>query len=188
MPDKLPARIRSAVLARLRTCEGVQAVAEDLGVGVREVFRAARTDTGLALALAGVDPDVAEAVGIVGRADYLRLLALGASPSLAFQVLFERGRAGQHLAQGRVGVCCRVRCGGRRDREACGAPPVPVCAGAAAAVPRVSAGGDGDDGGRGKPGITTATLYQRRRRDAGFAAAMDRATATRSTPHRWRRR
>ncbi|WP_168724465.1 hypothetical protein [Streptomyces sp. A1547] len=44
---------------------------------VREVFR------GLALALAGVDPDSAEAVGIVGHADYLRLLAMGASPSLA---------------------------------------------------------------------------------------------------------
>ncbi|MET9694364.1 hypothetical protein ABZY81_39125 [Streptomyces sp. NPDC006514] len=56
---------------------------------VREVFRAARTDTGLALALAGADPQSAEAGGIVGRADYLRLLALGASPSLASQILFD---------------------------------------------------------------------------------------------------
>ncbi|WP_328623168.1 hypothetical protein [Streptomyces sp. NBC_00354] len=57
---------------------------------VREVFRAARTDAGLALALAlaGVDPDGIETVGIVGRADYLRLRALGASPSLASQILF----------------------------------------------------------------------------------------------------
>ncbi|MFF1342073.1 hypothetical protein ACFVYT_29995 [Streptomyces sp. NPDC058290] len=31
-------------------------------------------------------------------------------------------------------------------------------------------------------GITSATVYQRRRRDADFAEAMDRATATRSTP------
>ncbi|MEV6735078.1 hypothetical protein [Streptomyces sp. NPDC051364] len=31
-------------------------------------------------------------------------------------------------------------------------------------------------------GITTATVYQRRRRDPDFAEAMDRATATRSTP------
>ncbi|MER7468895.1 helix-turn-helix domain-containing protein [Streptomyces sp. NPDC097981] len=31
-------------------------------------------------------------------------------------------------------------------------------------------------------GITTATVYQRRRRDTGFAAAMDQATATRITP------
>ncbi|MCX4633493.1 hypothetical protein [Streptomyces sp. NBC_01443] len=31
-------------------------------------------------------------------------------------------------------------------------------------------------------GITSATVYQRRRRDPDFAAAMDRATAARSTP------
>ncbi|WP_158734437.1 hypothetical protein [Streptomyces sp. NRRL F-2747] len=69
-PDKLPtpARIRSALLARLRTGEAVQAVAEDLGVPVWEVFRAARTDTGLTLALPDAAPDGAEAVGIVGRA------------------------------------------------------------------------------------------------------------------------
>ncbi|MFG2716342.1 hypothetical protein ACGFX2_38330 [Streptomyces goshikiensis] len=29
-------------------------------------------------------------------------------------------------------------------------------------------------------GVTTATVYQRRRRDAGFAAAMDQATTTRT--------
>ncbi|MEV0992379.1 hypothetical protein [Streptomyces sp. NPDC049949] len=67
-PDKLLARIRSALLARLRTGEAVQAVAEDLGVPVWEVFRAARTDTGLTLALPDAAPDGAEAVGIVGRA------------------------------------------------------------------------------------------------------------------------
>ncbi|MEU9182019.1 hypothetical protein AB0C90_35365 [Streptomyces sp. NPDC048550] len=31
-------------------------------------------------------------------------------------------------------------------------------------------------------GTTSATVYQRRRRDVGFAEAMDRATATRGTP------
>ncbi len=62
---------------------------EGLGVAVRGVLRAARTDTGLVLALAGVDPDSGEAVGIVGRAGYLRLPALGASPSLASQILFD---------------------------------------------------------------------------------------------------
>ncbi|MFF3863238.1 hypothetical protein [Streptomyces sp. NPDC002209] len=31
-------------------------------------------------------------------------------------------------------------------------------------------------------GITIETVYQRRRRGVGFAAAMDQATATRSTP------
>ncbi|MFI8266255.1 hypothetical protein [Streptomyces sp. NPDC085665] len=43
-------------------------MAEDLGVPVWEVFRAARTDTGLTLALPDAAPDGAEAVGIVGRA------------------------------------------------------------------------------------------------------------------------
>ncbi|MFF3861539.1 hypothetical protein [Streptomyces sp. NPDC002209] len=45
----------------------------------------ALTDSGMA----GVDPDDAEAMGILGRADYLRLLARGASPSPASQILFE---------------------------------------------------------------------------------------------------
>ncbi|WP_030304028.1 hypothetical protein [Streptomyces katrae] len=181
MPDKLPARSRSPLLARLRTGEAVQAVAEELGVPVREVFRAARTDMGLALALAGVDPDGIEAVGVVGRADYLRLLALGASPSLASQILFD-GSAQANTWRSEQ----------RAFAAACDAV-------AAATVKRAERrpsrftperrqfleylrAGMATTKAAAEVGITSATVYQRRRRDPGFAAAMDQAIAARTTP------
>ncbi|MFF4104358.1 hypothetical protein [Streptomyces sp. NPDC001903] len=57
------------------------------------MFTAARTDTALVLLLAGTDPDEVGATGITERAEYLRLLALGCTPSLAAQILF--GGAGK---------------------------------------------------------------------------------------------
>ncbi|WP_406511210.1 hypothetical protein OG851_01235 [Streptomyces sp. NBC_00161] len=182
MPDKLPARTRSAVLARLRTGEAVQAAAEELGVPVREVFRAARTDAGLALALAGVDPDSVEAVGIVGRADYLRLLALGASASLASQILFDGGGQANtwRSDQPAFAAACdavtdaTVKRAERRPSRFTPERRRQFLEHLRAGMATTKAAGE--------VGITNAAVYQRRRRDPGFAAAMDRATATRSTP------
>ncbi|MFJ8036546.1 hypothetical protein [Streptomyces sp. NPDC096032] len=53
----------------------------------------ARTDTRLATALAGRDPDVLEERGRTLRADYLRLLALGLSPGRAELILGISGAA-----------------------------------------------------------------------------------------------
>ncbi|MFF3863237.1 hypothetical protein [Streptomyces sp. NPDC002209] len=49
------------------------------------LIRVALTDSGLV----SVDSDGAEAVGILGRVNYPRLLSLGTSLSLVFQILFE---------------------------------------------------------------------------------------------------
>nr|WSW49752.1 hypothetical protein OG296_42825 [Streptomyces sp. NBC_01001] len=182
MPDKLPARIRSPLLARLRTGEAVQTVAEDLGVPVREVFRAARSDTGLALALAGVDPDGIEMVGIVGRADYLRLLALGASPSLASQILFDgAGQANTWRSEqpAFAAACDAVATATVKRAERRPSRFTPERRRQFLEYLRA---GMATTKAAAEVGITSATVYQRRRRDAGFAAAMDRATATRSTP------
>lgn len=99
MPDPLPARKRSALLGHLRNGRDVAAAAQATGVEVKNVFTAARTDTALALALAGTDPDEMGAAGVVARADYLRLLALGATPSLAAQILFDGAGTAGHWRQ-----------------------------------------------------------------------------------------
>ncbi|MEU3909088.1 hypothetical protein AB0F20_35715 [Streptomyces goshikiensis] len=155
-------------------------MAEELGVSVRAVLRAARTDTGLALALAGVDPEGADAVGVIGRADYLRLLALGASPSLASQILFDgSGQSNTWRAEQTAFAA------------ACDAV---VAATASRAERRPSrftperrrhfldhlAAGMATTKAPAEVGVTTATVYQRRRRDASFAAVMDQATTTRT--------
>ncbi|WP_371681016.1 hypothetical protein [Streptomyces sp. NBC_01276] len=182
MSDKLPARVRSAVLARLRTGQSVQAVAEELGVVVREVLRGARTDTALALALAGVDPDSAEAVGIAGRADYLRLLALGTSPSLASQILFDgAGQASTWRSDqpAFAAACDAVAAATVKRAERRPSRFTPERRGQFLEYMRA---GMATTKAAAEFGITTAAVYQRRRRDAGFAAATDRATASRITP------
>ncbi|KPI33709.1 hypothetical protein OV450_6417 [Actinobacteria bacterium OV450] len=96
MLDALPARKRSTLFDGLRNGQAVAAAAQVAGLDVRAVFTAARTDTALAFLLAGTDPDDLGAAGVIERAEYLRLLALGCTPSLAAQILFDgAGKAGR---------------------------------------------------------------------------------------------
>ncbi|MYT22147.1 hypothetical protein GTW69_17920 [Streptomyces sp. SID7760] len=73
----------------MRIGQDVATAAQAAGMGVRQVFTAARTGTALALPLAGTDPEEPSATGIIKRAEYLRLLALGCTPSLAAQILLD---------------------------------------------------------------------------------------------------
>ncbi|WP_331718820.1 hypothetical protein OG851_43105 (plasmid) [Streptomyces sp. NBC_00161] len=181
MPDPLPARKRSALLGHLRNGRDVAAAAQATGVEVKNVFTAARTDTALALALAGTDPDEMGAAGVVARADYLRLLALGATPSLAAQILFDGAGTAGHWRQ-KSAAFARA-CEAVKDMSATAAAP--------ARAPRFTPErrhafltcletGMTVTAAAAEIGITTAVVYQRRTRDAAFAAAMD--TALRASP------
>ncbi|MFF2205129.1 hypothetical protein [Streptomyces sp. NPDC058145] len=67
--------------------QALDEAAAELGVDLRAVWVRARTDTRLAVALAGRDPDALDERGHALRADYLRLLALGLPPSRAELIL-----------------------------------------------------------------------------------------------------
>lgn len=155
-----------------------------MGVAVREVVRPARTDTGPALALAGVHPDGVEAVSIVCCADYVRLLALGAPPGLPSQILFDGGgqantrsseqptfAAAPDAAADATTKRAKRRCSRftpERRRQ------FPECLRAGKATKRP----------RPRSASPSRRSTQCRRRDAGFADAIDRAAVTCSTPRK----
>ncbi|WP_369780159.1 hypothetical protein [Streptomyces sp. R33] len=176
MPDALPARKRSTLFDRLRNGQDVPTAAQAAGLEVREVFTAARTDTALALLLAGTDPDEVGATGITDRAEYLRLLALGCTPSLAAQILFDGAGKASHWR--RDDPAFARACDAVKDLGA--GQPAPVRA------PRFTPerrrafldhleAGLSVTAAAAEVGITTAVIYQRRKRDRAFAAAMDAA-------------
>ncbi|MFE2554176.1 hypothetical protein ACFXGI_37555 [Streptomyces sp. NPDC059355] len=181
MPDVLSARKRSTLFDRLRNGQDVATAAQAAGLGVRVVFTAARTDTALALLLAGTDPDGIGAASITERAEYLRLLALGCTPSLAAQILFDGAGKASHWRQADPAfarACDAVK-------ELGAGRPAP------ARAPRFTPqrrrtfldhleAGLSVTAAAAQVGITTAVIYQRRKRDPAFATAMD--TAHRAHP------
>ncbi|WP_158710065.1 hypothetical protein [Streptomyces katrae] len=121
-------------------------------------------------------------MGIVGRADDLRLPALGASASLASQILFDGGGQANtwRSEQPAFAAACDAVAAAtvkRAERRPSRFPPERrrqflEYLRAGMATTKAAA----------EVGITSATVYQRRSREPDFAEAMDRATATRSTP------
>lgn len=141
---------------------------------MREVFTAARTDTALALLLAGTDPDEVGAAGITERAEYLRLLALGCTPGLASQILFDGAGKASHWRQDDAAFA--RACDAAKELGSW--KPAP------ARAPRFTPdrrraflahleSGLSVTAAAAEIGITTAVIYQRRKRDPAFAAAMD---------------
>ncbi|MGW4689682.1 hypothetical protein ACWEPM_32985 [Streptomyces sp. NPDC004244] len=148
---------------------------------MRQVFTAARTDTDLTLLLAGTDPDGPGAAGVTARADYLRLLALGRTPSLAAQVLLDGAGQASHWRQDDPAFA-----------RACDAAKAMAAQPSSARTNRFTPArrraflthlesGLSVTAAAAETGITTAVIYQRRKRDAAFAAAMD--TAHQHRPH-----
>ncbi|MFD9097787.1 hypothetical protein [Streptomyces collinus] len=86
-PVPLTGRQAARLITVLRHGQDLDVAAVELGVDRRAVWAGARTDTRLAIALVGRDPDVPEERGHTLRADYLRLLALGLSPGRAELIL-----------------------------------------------------------------------------------------------------
>ncbi|MEV6583682.1 hypothetical protein AB0M92_36715 [Streptomyces sp. NPDC051582] len=99
MPDALPAPKRATLFDGLRNGQDVAAAAQAAGLDARTVSTAARADTALALLLAGTDPDELGAAGLIQRAEYLRLPALGCTPSLAAQILLDGAAKASHWRQ-----------------------------------------------------------------------------------------
>ncbi|KPI25361.1 hypothetical protein OV450_7350 [Actinobacteria bacterium OV450] len=137
------------------------------------------------LLLAGTDPDELGAAGLIQRAEYLRLLALGCTPSLAAQILFDGAGKACHWRQ-EDPVFARA-CDAVKELGA-GRP-------APARAPRFTPerrcvflerleSGLSVTAAAAAVGVTVAVLYQRRKRDPAFAAAMDAAHhAHPRTPH-----
>ncbi len=173
-PPLPPAQVRAAVDA-LRTGLKPHEVADRLGLSVRSLYWAARQHDRLALALAGRDPDAHGARGDIARADYVRLLALGCSPTLAAHILTDGTNQPQRWRQVSPGFA-----------EVCDAAETALVKRTGARGPRftpdrVIAFLEGLREGRSvvvaaaEIGITTAAVYQRRRRDEVFRRGMDRA-------------
>jgi hypothetical protein len=158
----------------LRTGQTVDDAATVLGLDLSAVWARARTDTRLTIALAGRDPAAADERARVARADYLRLLALGVPPTRA-QLILGSGHPGSWRGDdpayaqacdavsaasapyGYTGMTRLTTERVARFLQALSQPQTTVLA-AAAAV-----------------GVTQAAIYQRRKRDAEFATAMDKA-------------
>ncbi|WP_369383218.1 hypothetical protein [Streptomyces sp. cg36] len=183
MPEPLTPNDIHRFIERLRSGEDQADAADALGLGPRAVYAAARTDTSLLLALGGNDPYAMGAAGMAARAEYLRLLALGLTPTVAENVLFD-GTA-------RVGGC---RAQDASFAAACDA--VTASVGVRQTVKRYSKftpervkvfldtlRRQGKVGpASAAAGVTNAAVYQKRRRDPGFAAAMDEARSAAAAP------
>ncbi|MFF8950688.1 hypothetical protein ACF09I_18140 [Streptomyces sp. NPDC014940] len=74
-PAPLSARLTDPLITALRHGQALDEAAAGLGVDLRAVWVRARTDTRLAVALAGRDLDARTERGHALRADCLRLLA-----------------------------------------------------------------------------------------------------------------
>ncbi|WP_159047292.1 hypothetical protein [Streptomyces sp. XY332] len=140
------------------------------------MFTAARTDTALALLQAGTDPDEVGATGITDRAEYLKLPALGCTPSLAAQILF--GGAGKARHRRRDDPAFARACDAVKELGA--GQPAPARAPVSPPERRGPSSTTWKTGlsvtaAAAQIGITTAVIYQRRKRDRAFAAAMDAA-------------
>ncbi|KPI06581.1 hypothetical protein OV450_3693 [Actinobacteria bacterium OV450] len=172
-PGPMGARKRSTLFEGLRNGQDVATAALAAGLDARTVFTAARTDTALALLLAGTDPDELGAAGVIERAEYLRLRALACTPSLAAQILFDGARKASHWRQddpafARACVAVTELGAGR---------PAPARAPRFTPERRRSflehlASGRSVTAAAAHVGITSAVIYQRRKRDPAFAVAM----------------
>ncbi|MGW2550057.1 hypothetical protein [Streptomyces sp. NPDC001635] len=164
------------LVTALRTGQALDDAAAALRLDLSAVWATARTNTRLTIALAGRDPDAADERARIARADYLRLLALGMTPSRAELILGSGHPGGWRGDDSQFAQACEAVSAAAapygytgmtrltmervsRFLQALSRPKTTVLAAAAAA------------------GVTPAAIYQRRRRDAEFAQAMDEARA-----------
>ncbi|MFE5406950.1 hypothetical protein ACFQ9Z_37865 [Streptomyces sp. NPDC056580] len=145
----------------------------------------ARTDTRLAIALAGRDPDVPEERGHTLRADYLRLLALGLPSGRAELIL---GISGAEAWPGDDPTFAPASDAVSAASPPCGASRIIRLTPQHLArfLEELSKLGTTVIATAAAIGVSSAAIYQRRGRDEEFATAMDdaRASARQATPSR----
>ena len=187
MPSAAPltARQTERLITALRISEDLDDAVNTLRLAPAAVWTTARTHTRLAIALAGRDPDAAIEQARTGRADFLRLVALGLPAARAELAVGGSvgGWWGDDPAYARAYTAASEAAASyasvdqrrmnpqvtKRFLERLRIPRDTVRTAAAAA------------------GVTSTAIYQRRRRDPEFAQAMSprrrpvRRTATRNT-------
>ncbi|MFE6625203.1 hypothetical protein [Streptomyces sp. NPDC057740] len=175
MPTELLAPAdKHALVDALRHGQGIESAADALGLDLAAVWATARTDTRLTIALAGRDPDAPEEAGRAARAEFLRLLALGVPPTRAELILGvgEPGKwRGGDPAYARA--CAAATDASVRYRSHAG--PRLTVQNVAKFLDALRVSGTTVRSAAATAGITTQAVYQRRRRDTQFAAAMDAA-------------
>lgn len=175
-PDPLTPEQSARLITKLRHGRPLDEAAEELGLDLAAVWATARTDTRLAVALTGHDPDTADGRGRIARAEYLRLLALGVPPSRA-DLIMGSGHAGAWRGgdPAYAKACAAVSEAAARYNRTRPARLTPVRV--ARFLDELSKPSATVTAAAAAAGITTVAIYQRRRRDAEFAQAMDRARA-----------
>lgn len=171
---RLTARQSARLITALQHGRPLDEAAADLRIDLAAVWTTARTDTRLVIALAGRDPDAAAERGRAARAEYLRLLALGVPPSTA-ELILESGHAGTWRGNDRAyaRACSAVSAAAAPYSSTRQARLTPERV--ARFLEELRTPGTTVKAAAQATGITTVAIYQRRRRDADFAQAMDDA-------------
>lgn len=150
-----------------------------------QLYAAARHDQDLLLALAGHDPYAYDASQTLEQADYIRLMALGLTPTQASRVLFhgdERVKSwrsqNEEFAKA-ADYTRRLHPPRLRQRREHRFTPYRVGLFLTALEQGLPVTRAAEEAG-----ITNAVVYQRRRRDAQFRDSMDQARARAAAPQR----
>ncbi|MEU3606798.1 hypothetical protein AB0E83_15325 [Streptomyces sp. NPDC035033] len=185
--SELPPRVRDRVIACLRAGYDPEEAAARSGLAPEALEAAAVGDGALAVALTGRDPYSREAEATRQRAEVLRCVALGMTPAAAARAVdvpesslgFWRSKDAPFRAALDAAVALA---------EARGAPPRAKMTPARTRLfLRCLAEGDTVTGASARVGVSTATVYARRRRDPAFAAWMDTAREEGARARRRRR-
>ncbi|MGW1674550.1 hypothetical protein [Streptomyces sp. NPDC002324] len=175
-PDRLSSEQSDRLITALRHGQALDEAAGELGLDLAAVWATARTDTRLVVALTGRDPDTADERGRIARAEYLRLLALGMPPSRAALIMGGSDPGAWRGGDPAYAKACAavIEAAARYNRTG----PVRLTPDRVARfLDELSRPGVTVTSAAAAAGVTSVAIYQRRRRDSEFAAAMDRARA-----------
>ncbi|WP_158713540.1 hypothetical protein [Streptomyces sp. NRRL F-525] len=173
-PAPLTDEARALLVTELRHGRAPDEAARGLGLDLSDVWIAARTDLRLTVALAGRDPNAAEETGRIARADYLRLLALGVTPSRA-ELILGAGEPGDWRADPAFNAACEAVIQAAAPHGYHGQTRL-TPARVARFLEKLRSGAT-VKAAASAVSVTPPAIYQRRRRDVEFKKAMDEARA-----------